>query len=332
MSAVSVKRGVWQRWKRIFILTYPALGIIGLYNWIDWKSAAFFIGTLTLLHTPSFGKNPVRGFRWGWLTIAFSIGFLFLPVKIMLYLGLVSAVLLFRETFYRPTEPSVPIVLLLMTPLAEYFVRLFSFPVRLQLTLLASRIIGITGQSVTATGNILTWRGQDFSVDPACIGLHMLVASLLTALLLSNHYQKKYRVRLHPMLLFLLLGIVLGLNIVANLLRITLLVILMILPENPMHGFLGLMVWLIYVLLPMIPLIRWMTPPPGEKNGGGDPYYSTGAEPADADRQLDRCDCGDAGHRQEPAERKPAGSCFPRKCRDPRLYGETTGRCRSTAE
>lgn len=254
-----IKKGVWRRWKKVLTGVYLVLGLAGLYSWIDWKSSAFVVGALALLYTPAFGRHPTGSFRFGWMALIFSAIFIFLPVKTVLYAVFVCAVLLFRETFYRRIEPSVPVVLLLMTPVTEYFVRQFGFPVRLQLTILAGHILRLTGQPVVVAGNILTYRGHSFSVDPACIGLHMVVASLLTAFLLMNYYQSRYKQRLRPLAILLLLIAVIALNIIANLVRISSLVLLLILPDNPIHGLLGIIVLVTYVLLPMIPFVRRVT-------------------------------------------------------------------------
>jgi exosortase N len=47
------------------------------------------------------------------------------------------------------------------------------------------------------------------------------------------------------------------LNILANLLRIVCLVLLLILPGNPLHGIFGLLLLGVYVLLPLLPMIRF---------------------------------------------------------------------------
>ncbi|MBS1660856.1 MAG: hypothetical protein JST68_07370 [Bacteroidetes bacterium] len=129
MSIIFINRSSWRRWKKIFITSYILLSIASLYNWLDWMSAAFIIGSLALLYTPSFDEHPTGSFYFGSLTLLSSIAFLFLPDKAVLYLVLTSAILQFRETFYRRVSPATPIILLLMTPVANDIVQTFGIAI-----------------------------------------------------------------------------------------------------------------------------------------------------------------------------------------------------------
>lgn len=275
-----VGRGHWRRWRRLLVLLYALLAIAGLHHYLPLVSATTAVGILALLYSPVAGKHPPGGFRFGWLALFFIGLYFLLPVKTILYLAMGCAACQLRETFFHRVERTTPFILLLMTPVTAYFVETFSFPIRLQLTTMAGRLISLAGLPVAVTGNSLTWRDHAFTVDPACIGLHMLLVSLLTGLLLMNYYQSQYRRQLSTGAILLLLLLVTTFNILANLLRIICLVVLAILPGNPLHGILGMVFLLAYILLPLIPITRytirrWSIPIPDE-NAGVQPLRSRG--------------------------------------------------------
>ncbi|HXB06476.1 MAG TPA: exosortase N [Puia sp.] len=249
-------RGPWRRWRNILALTYTVLAIAGLHDYITLVSTPTIVGILALLYTPVLEKNPPGRFRFAWPALFFFSLYFLLPVKTTLYLAWCCAACLFLETFHRRVERTIPFILLLLTPITGYFVEIFSFPIRLQLTRLAGGLLGLAGLPATVAGNSITVRDQAFSVDPACVGLHMLVVSLFTALLLMNYFQTHYQRRLGTGPILLLLLVTAALNVLANLLRIICLVVLAISPANPLHDVLGLVFLLGYILLPLLPVIR----------------------------------------------------------------------------
>ncbi|TXK52640.1 exosortase N [Pontibacter qinzhouensis] len=142
------------------------------------------------------------------------------------------------------------LVLLLGSPIFSYVAQVLSFPLRLQLTEAATNLLQLVHLPAEAAGNIIVLEGQEFSVDPACAGLSMLAVSLLLAVFVLAHLQKKTGRRLPALLALLLLGFMLLLNLVSNLLRILLLVLFRILPDNPLHDTMGLLCLLLYAVLP----------------------------------------------------------------------------------
>jgi exosortase N len=252
-----LRRGAWRRWRRILAIIYLPLIAIGVYNYFNSISAGLVLGGLALAYTPAFEEQKTAGFRFGWPALAFAALFFVAPLKTVVYMALVCAVCLYRESFFRRVPATTLFILALLTPVASYFADTFSFPIRMGLTSLAGSIIRIGGSHITVEGNTITFRNHLFSVDPACMGLHMLVFSLLCALLLMNYYQKQEQRRLSILPIAGLLLLTTALNIVANLLRIVCLVLLLILPENPLHGIFGLLLLGGYVLLPLLPMIRY---------------------------------------------------------------------------
>ncbi len=252
-----VGRGPWRRWRTLLAIVYTITAIIIFNNYIEWRSVIFFTGVLTLVYTPRLCNRPGGSFRFAWLALAFTGLSCILPAKTIAFTALTCAGLFYLETFFRRNERTTPFVIALTTPIVSYFAETFSFPIRLQLTSFAGRLMHAAGLPVAVTGNTIDFRQQRFSVDPACMGLHLFVVSLLCALFLMNHYQKQLGRRLPTWTICSLLLLTALLNIIANLLRIICLVLLMLPPENLFHGLLGLIILGAYVLLPLVPVTRY---------------------------------------------------------------------------
>jgi exosortase N len=234
----------------ILALAYLTIGFNGLNDYIIWDSVNFLIGIGALplmLSQVQTGKGTKR---FGWLALLFALAGLLMPVKTALYMALCCTFLfLFENSKGRVTLLPL-LTLFLMSPVFQYFAHVFSFPVRLWLTDVAGNLLRVTGMPVNVAGNIITGSGTEFSVDPACMGLNMLVTSLLCGLILFAFYQKQYKLRLALGWVLAGLMILFVLNIAANLCRIILLVRFHLMPESSMHGLSGIICLIVYVLLP----------------------------------------------------------------------------------
>jgi exosortase N len=142
--------------------------------------------------------------------------------------------------------------LFLSSPAFQYAAAAFSFPIRLQLSQWVGALFQAMQKDVTVKGSSILMNGQEFSVDPACMGLHMLTVSLLFGIIIIGLLQKKKGVRLPAFVIISFLLLVLLLNIIANLLRMLLLIQFVILPDNPMHDVVGLLCLLVYVCIPAV--------------------------------------------------------------------------------
>lgn len=107
-------------------------------------------------------------------------------------------------------------------------------------------------------GNIITCGGQDFSVDPACMGLQMTVTAMLCALIIIGGLQKKFRKYLSGGITLSLLMIAFVLNIIGNLIRIICLVQFKIMPDTLSHEAIGVMSLIGYVIIPFVFLSRYI--------------------------------------------------------------------------
>lgn len=244
-------------WPLLVAGIYTVVFFIGLQDYFRWSSVGFILGLIALQVTTSFNKNAKGSMRFFWGALFLFALFMLIPAKTFLYLSLAAAGLFFTETFYGRINLLPQLVLIVMSPWANTMANLFSFPIRLQLTACAGKLLSITGAAVSVQGNILLSDGREFSVDPACMGLQMIVTSLLCGLILLGFYQKKLAKELRAWQVICMLGLIILLNIVANLFRIICLVQFNILPDNFMHEMMGIICLAGYVIIPVMLLSKW---------------------------------------------------------------------------
>ena len=134
----------------------------------------------------------------------------------------------------------------------------WSFSIRLQLSAWVGEVIGFLGYQTEVTGNIIFLEGMPFSVDPACMGLKMMVTAQLLALVMLAYYERKKQIVFSIKEISGYLILVMGLTVVANFTRILALVLFHILPENPLHELMGLIALGFYVLLPFYFLLAYV--------------------------------------------------------------------------
>ena len=176
-----------------------------------------------------------------------------------LYYFSTAFILLYLIETYWGRINNLPILLVaVISPVVSTVVYIWSFPIRLKLTDWAVQALQLIGTDITATGNMLTLNGYNFSVDPACMGLKMVVSSLVIAIIIMAYFEKK---QTHPISFFkasALLGLVLFLAVFANFIRLLTLVLFYILPENPLHDIVGLISLIFYVLVPFYFLVKFL--------------------------------------------------------------------------
>ena len=172
----------------------------------------------------------------------------------MFFLTIVFGSLFLVESTIGKTGYYAMFLLLIISPIFNYFNNAIGFPIRLWLSELAGRVIQAVGKKTEVIGNLIIVNGSEFSVDPACAGLQMMATSFIIGLFVLAYYQKK---RAKPFSLLFVLSILCGtfvLNVIANLIRIVLLVLFDIKAESGFHDIVGICCLLLYVLFPLIQL------------------------------------------------------------------------------
>jgi exosortase N len=99
---------------------------------------------------------------------------------------------------------------------------------------------------------------NEFAVDQACAGLNMLATSLIICLFILAWYQKRMccQFSIYQVICLLILTIIL--NILCNLIRIILLVQFKIAPELIYHDLIGIICLLVYVIIPLVLVVKWL--------------------------------------------------------------------------
>ena len=180
-----------------------------------------------------------------------------LPSRTLHFFSLTFSILSFIEMAYGKVNLLPALAICLMSSLMANFSLVFSFPIRLKISTLATKGLAFIDPSAAVSGNIIHFKGTDFSVDTECMGLTMLQISMLLALFLIAHFQHEKLKKITPLSIFVILGISFLLNIVFNLLRIVLLILFKWLPNTFMHDAAGLIGLVLYVFIPLYFIVKW---------------------------------------------------------------------------
>ncbi|MFC4817742.1 exosortase N [Flavobacterium sp. GCM10023249] len=108
--------------------------------------------------------------------------------------------------------------------------------------------------------------GAKITVDTACMGLSMFKTGLLAAAVLLTIEEKKSNGYFSNTQILFFSLIVVMLNIISNFFRIITLILLNCTQENVLHHSVGLACFLLYQIVPMLFLIRWIKPHQHGKN------------------------------------------------------------------
>jgi exosortase N len=245
-------------WLLLLISGYGITSVAALKTYIQPFSVNFVLGIVSLFFTLAVKRESKQTWRFAVPALAFGLLYLFIPAKTVLFASMAMAVFFAVETFVGKINYLVTVTLILMSPIAEYATNLFSFPIRLMLTSVAGNILKLFRPETFVEGNIIITKASEFSVDPACMGLHMLIASLLAGVMLIAIFQR----RLSRVLTFggfiLCMLAIFFLNILSNLIRILCLVQFNIGPDSIMHEIAGIVCMVVYVIVPAVFITRFV--------------------------------------------------------------------------
>lgn len=233
-----------------WISVYVLICAEKLGNYINMSSPVFWSGLCCLLYLAINDNSGVRSTRFGIICALFSLLSLFVPVKTCVYLSCATAVFFLLESNYGKLNFSTFLVLIVMSPVFEYATTIFSFPLRLELTHIAGRLLALTSSSFEVHGNTIVSGANEFSVDPECMGLYMLETSFLIGIMMISMYKRKFGVEVKALKYLAVAAIILLLNLIANLIRLLLLVEFSVMPSNILHELIGLICLLVYIILP----------------------------------------------------------------------------------
>lgn len=240
------------------LAVYICIAIVQLQNYFAWRSSFFILSVIAMAMVFRIDRTRVGCMRCGWIALFFLWLSWQLPVFTLRYALLVSAIFFVVEYFYGRIRLLTFITAVLVTPVIDYAANVFSFPLRLWLTGMAGKILASVNPAITTQGNMIQLGSNEFTVDIACMGLQMMLTSLLCGVMLIAFYQRRYQKILPGIFIGVVLLSIIGLNIIANLFRIILLVQFALPPDTAAHDGVGILSLLIYVILPLIPGIKWL--------------------------------------------------------------------------
>lgn len=203
--------------------------------------------------------GPKRNnFLYASLIVLFATLAVVYSVRIFYFFTLAFYVLWVIELLAGRLNALILFLIVFMSPFFIQVVTILGFPIRLMLSDCAGTILNFVGVNVQVQGNMVIRVGAMFSVDEACMGLNMLAISMLMGVFVLAF---RYRVSgtslgLYATLFFFMMAFVL--NMITNLIRIIVLVYFRIPPENAMHGFVGILCLIVYVVVPLHFLSAWL--------------------------------------------------------------------------
>ena len=253
---LSFKMATPQRMALGLYLVYAIVMLVALRTYLEWQSVNVVLGLLALPMVTVIQQHNGKNIRYGTAAALFALLTVLLPHKTLLYFSIAFACFFVTENFLGKTNLLPFGVMCLMSPVFQFIANVFSVPIRFQLTNWAGAIMNLGQGNITVNGNVIISNNSEFSVDPACMGLNMMVTSLLLQLIIIAMYQRKYKLQLLWWQVAGLLALSFALNIVSNLFRIICLVWFNILPGTTMHELGGIFCLLVYVIIPMV----WVTP------------------------------------------------------------------------
>ncbi|NLR58584.1 exosortase N [Chitinophaga polysaccharea] len=239
----------------MLLAVYFILAILQLQGYFEWRSPFFLLCVLTMMLVLQVDASRKGSTRWGWIALVFGLLSWQMPVFTLRYATLLTAAFFVVEYFYGRLSFLVALTAILASPAIDNITGVFTFPIRLWLSGMAGHLLHLVNPAITTSGNLILVGDSEFSVDTACMGLQMLLTSLLCGVALIALYQRKLQRVLSPVLLLLVLAFIVVLNVVANLFRIILLVHLVLPPGTAAHEMGGIVTLLIYVVLPLLFLL-----------------------------------------------------------------------------
>ena len=150
----------------------------------------------------------------------------------------------------------LPLFLLaVVSAFVNHIAYVWSFPIRLWLSSVVAKSLTFIGMNAQADGNIILLNGNDFNVEPGCVGLNMLVTGLVLGLFIVAHFERRYERTFNFLQVTAAMFLVLLLSVLSNYIRLLTLVVFYILPENPLHEIVGIVCLVLYVLLPFYGIV-----------------------------------------------------------------------------
>ncbi len=191
--------------------------------------------------------------------VVFLVLHYYLTVSVLLFLS-AGCLLLFSISCRTGRLGILPFLFLIsISPALKYAVSVFTFSIRLELSKYAAFMLNRIGMAVENKGAYFIMPdGYSFSVDTACIGLNLFNTGLCLMIMLVSFSQQRSKKDLGIFPLAVAFGVTALLLVLTNLLRIVAIVLFRSEPGTIGHDLIGMGALVVYTLLPVFFLIRWM--------------------------------------------------------------------------
>lgn len=247
-----------EQYAAFLLLLIPLVGGYFAFPRTYLSNINVLVGFCLLFYTLHFqGEKRVNYRNLAMMILCGSISFIY-GVRMFYFLTIGFYMLFLLELVKGRLNVLITFLMLFMSPVFQQVSVTFGFPIRLKLSQWAGEILSAGGWNIKVEGNMMFLNGADFAVDEACMGLNMLAMSMLMGVFMISH---EYKIHNKTVSLFQLSYFFLAvflMNLLANLMRIMILVVFEILPQNPLHEGVGILCLLGYVMFPMWFFCRWL--------------------------------------------------------------------------
>lgn len=246
--------GAKSRFDNVWIVVLLLAGLVG--GVLGFTSSYFsntnvLIGFCLVPFTLFVDDTRRNNFVYAGVVLFFCLLAFLYGVRIFYFFALAFYFLWVIELFVGRMNILILFLLVGMSPFFIQVITILGFPIRLTLSAHAGSLLELAGLDIKVQGNMMILDGAAFSVDDACMGLNMFVISVLMGVfMLAFQYRASgKRLRLFHTALFFV--VVILMNLVANLVRIVVLVFFKIGPDNPAHEIVGIVCLIVYVVIPL---------------------------------------------------------------------------------
>lgn len=234
-------------------------GFLVIFSFFQWDNVQLdFQMMLGLVLAPFIfrrGGEAGHSRRYFWLALLFFVALFFRRSGSLYFFALAFSILFVVEQYWAKLNMLPFFWCLIISPLFRQFSNIWTFPIRLEMSSLAARILSGMGFEAYAEGNIIQFEGTGFAVDPACMGLNLIITALLLGLVILAHFERRHKKQFGFVFICFALALVFLLTVLANFSRLLTLVLFRIFPDHPLHDVIGLLSLLVYVVVPLYFLI-----------------------------------------------------------------------------
>lgn len=193
-------------------------------------------------------QKPIR---FGLIALPGLAAYYWMEVQTLYFVGFGCFILFLVEQVAGKISKIPFILLILLSPFLSYFINVFSFPIRLHLTEWIGQVLQFTRFNASKEGNIIHLNDYRFAVEHACVGLKMVITTFILGFAMLAYFQQRQKWLIPYWAMGLFTLAVIAFIIVANFIRIWVLVLTRAEPNTLMHDIIGLFSLLVYGLIPL---------------------------------------------------------------------------------